>query len=708
MAPVAWAVWRRRAALLAGWLLPLSGLWSLAAVAVSRFYPIPELGLTLAGGLILTAAGGLILLLRRPGPLEVARAGDQAGLKERLTTALELGPDESMLARAQRDDAIRALQGGAWRAPLRVHWPTRMLAAALAVAGVAGLLLLLPDKAAEVTRVRTRVQSEAKKQADMVAQSAAEMASAQSASLDPTRQRAAEALRRLEEKLRQTEGGEQAMVDLTEAARELEKLADLPQVRQGRALMELGSALASTERARQAGEAMARRDWASAQQGMNALAEQLEEAARREREQNAANADGQNQSGGSQTGQNQTNNQAQGTQGTQNQPGQTGQGAQPPAGEQGQQGRPALSRQEREAMARLFAEASRNMSGNPELQRQMQQLARELMSGQNQQAAADLLRQVAQQMAQAGARSDTQQSLAETMRQLQNASQAVARAQQGPQPAGQQRPSATRGNDRQAQSGMGSPGLGQGLPPVQRQAGPQSQGTGQFDGNQGQQGQGAAQASQGESGAGQQPGGFPGQGQNPTLGQGGNPGSGQLPGEGNGQGQGQGDGAGGGRGEGQGQGQGFAQLQALGLLMGQGGGQGDGQGSGFSQPNGETRAGTVSSDQVSAGGLTQAPGQAGSGEPPRNYRQFDQIYSPTRLGGESAPDYIGGGALGEGSGQAVETESSPIGAPVLRSYSQVYAEYEQMARQGLERAELPSSYQESVKRYFSNLSPENR
>ena len=164
------------------------------------------------------------------------------------------------------------------------------------------------------------------------------------------------------------------------------------------------------------------------------------------------------------------------------------------------------------------------------------------------------------------------------------------------------------------------------------------------------------------------------------------------------------------------EGQGFAALALLGLLQGQGQGSGNGPGPGDDpidnfDGNGELGDGRGSGpganpdDRITMGGIAPGPQQSRTGDPPPTaYRQFEQIYAPTRLGGSNTPEYLSG-ALGEGSGQAVETDSAPVGAPPLRPYSEVYTQYQEQAREGMERAELPAGMEEMVKRYFGNLAP---
>lgn len=649
LAPVAWAVWRQGAARVGA--VALAGVcgWALLVVALSRAMALPNTGRLAALGAALVVVGAVVLLCRRPAPRAAAVAGDRAGLKERLLTALELRDAPGVLARAQRADAIASLHTGGWRAQLRVQWPRRLLWAALLMAAAAAALLFLSDRGAELRRRQAEVQAAAARQADLIGKLADSLAPPGGAAVDQTRSLAAQALRKLAEQLRETRGGQEAMIDLTEASKALQQLADAPRVNQGRALLELSSSLASTEGARQAASALSRRDWAGAQRGLESLADALD------------------QSSGDRSG---NNNQV--------------------GGPGNQSGQP-LGRNQQQALARTLAEASRTAGPDTPLGQALQQAARELMAG-NTAAAADALRALARLAAETGRAFDSQTALTQSLQQLQSARLALAAAQ-NPAP----RPPAQGG--RQGQPGQQGRSGQSGQPGQQGQQGRQGQ--------QGQQGLAEISLPFGQQGSGQS---------EDQAGQDGDPNSDELGGQSGQQGAdmgavtgGTGDGAQNGSAPGQGdqQGQGYAQLLALGLLQGPGNGQGGGgQGqNGDPGDQGGGGPGTNSTDRVSMGGVATGPQQSRTGDAPLDYRQFEQIYAPSRLGGgQTAPDYLSG-PLGEGAGQAVETDSSPVGAPVLRPYSQVYAQYQQQAREGLDRSDLPQSMQEMVKQYFSNLSP---
>jgi len=180
------------------------------------------------------------------------------------------------------------------------------------------------------------------------------------------------------------------------------------------------------------------------------------------------------------------------------------------------------------------------------------------------------------------------------------------------------------------------------------QAGNPQQGNQQGQGQQGQQGQGNQPGQQGNQ---------PGQGQ-------GQPGQGQA---GQGQTQGQGQGNQGGAGVGQGQGNGNTQGPEAGNNPGNNSG-------------GPTGGNTV--------------------------RQYEQIYSPYRLGG-SGGDQVKLPGSGDPNAQKVGEGPSKPGAENQSQvpYNQVYAPYRDSAQYAIENGQVPVTREQAVKKYFSNLEP---
>lgn len=183
-------------------------------------------------------------------------------------------------------------------------------------------------------------------------------------------------------------------------------------------------------------------------------------------------------------------------------------------------------------------------------------------------------------------------------------------------------------------------------------------------GQPGQQGQGQ----QGQQGQGNQPG---QQGNQPGQGQG-------QPGQGQAQGQGQGQ-------AGQGQTQGQGQGNQGGAGAGQGQGNGNAQGPEAGNNPGNNSGGPTGGNTV---------------------RQYEQIYSPYRIGG-SGGDQVKLPGSGDPNAQKVGEGPSKPGAENQSQvpYNQVYAPYRDSAQYAIENGQVPVTREQAVKKYFSNLEP---
>jgi hypothetical protein len=122
------------------------------------------------------------------------------------------------------------------------------------------------------------------------------------------------------------------------------------------------------------------------------------------------------------------------------------------------------------------------------------------------------------------------------------------------------------------------------------------------------------------------------------------------------------------------------------------GGSGAGRGEGSSDSQGPE----ADSDPIEQG---NGPGDGGESA-------YEQIYAPTRLGGESDEQVTlpESGELGEeiiGSGDTApgETESSSV------PYVDVYAYYAEFYRQAINSGQIPEAYSELVRQYFLSLEP---
>jgi hypothetical protein len=144
--------------------------------------------------------------------------------------------------------------------------------------------------------------------------------------------------------------------------------------------------------------------------------------------------------------------------------------------------------------------------------------------------------------------------------------------------------------------------------------------------------------------------------------------------------------------QGQGQGQrsnGGSSNQSNQGLGGGGAGRGEGQNDAGQGPE----AGTTPIEQGNG------PGDAGE-------RAYEQIYAPTRLGGQSGDQVTlpGSGEPGDlllGQGNTTPGDPGQSNVP----YIQVYSYYSDFYRQAIESGQVPVAFQELIRLYFSSLAP---
>lgn len=167
-------------------------------------------------------------------------------------------------------------------------------------------------------------------------------------------------------------------------------------------------------------------------------------------------------------------------------------------------------------------------------------------------------------------------------------------------------------------------------------------------------------------------------------------------------------------------------LQQLGQLQGQmlAAASGQGQGSGSGSGSGQGGAGQHGSGQGSGSGGSsagsgssngdggqggQAPlgnsGPLGQTNRPGETGSYERIYAPQLLGGDSQGSLIGGSPGGPGQEDVVDADETPAVAGDLVPYDRVWADYEDLIRDSLERSDLPPSMAEVLRRYFSSLEP---
>jgi hypothetical protein len=126
---------------------------------------------------------------------------------------------------------------------------------------------------------------------------------------------------------------------------------------------------------------------------------------------------------------------------------------------------------------------------------------------------------------------------------------------------------------------------------------------------------------------------------------------------------------------------------------GQGGSNGQGGGGGVGNSTSNKDAGY--SEGQSSGGAKK-PGDKKAGE-------YEAIYAPKRLGGDSQASQVNGTKNNSGQSQWSDVSSVPLGNGSTVPYSEVYEEYRDEAMAGLIEAQIPSGMKDMVRDYFTTL-----
>ncbi|WP_309478910.1 hypothetical protein [Brevibacillus agri] len=124
----------------------------------------------------------------------------------------------------------------------------------------------------------------------------------------------------------------------------------------------------------------------------------------------------------------------------------------------------------------------------------------------------------------------------------------------------------------------------------------------------------------------------------------------------------------------------------------QGAGQGNGAGNGAGNGSGKG-AGLGNGNRKGAG--------AGLGE-----GKHELVTVPSsRIGSDSGPTETVGGPLGAGPSQSQQSGNTQVTSGGTLPYEEVYGQYEQFARESMEKGGIPGDYQDIVKDYFSKIEP---
>lgn len=130
-------------------------------------------------------------------------------------------------------------------------------------------------------------------------------------------------------------------------------------------------------------------------------------------------------------------------------------------------------------------------------------------------------------------------------------------------------------------------------------------------------------------------------------------------------------------------------------------GQGSGNGSGSGSSSEGNGAGSGNGNGNGAGASSGSGGTAGG----TGQGERELVTVPNRTGGDGKIEQDSG-VLGEGSSEMEEAPEAPVLPGSVRSYQEVYGEYEEGYRQSVERLQLPKHLETLVKQYYSEMNPE--
>jgi len=236
----------------------------------SLLTPVPFLIRNILHIYALSAIAGIIISAfsgpRTKGLLETA---DALGLKERLITAWQLQEEETVIAKLQRRDTVKAVYSTDFRKLYPVRFPAKLGAVILACLLLTTVSFFIPAYARESAGQIEKLQNEVEKQVEELEKISEELKDnddLKQAELD----KALEEISRLKEELKRARTEEEAMKALSRAENELEKLDVQKQ------LSKLGEALKQYDMTSGIGEAVQDGNLTDLKQALEQLKQALE------------------------------------------------------------------------------------------------------------------------------------------------------------------------------------------------------------------------------------------------------------------------------------------------------------------------------------------------------------------------------------------------------------------------------------------------
>lgn len=175
-----------------------------------------------------------------PSYKAVAQQGDKLGLKERLTTALELKDQDSPIARIQRFDAIKTARSTDFSKlyPLKIDCKKILIISGLMIVTI--IASIMPTQNREIAKQQEKIKREISKQAEQIKKEQKKVASNRELTLEEVKELNSQ-LKELEKNLRKSKDESEAIKAL---ARTQHKLDEIKEKTLNKDLTQLGEKLA--------------------------------------------------------------------------------------------------------------------------------------------------------------------------------------------------------------------------------------------------------------------------------------------------------------------------------------------------------------------------------------------------------------------------------------------------------------------------------
>ena len=272
-------VWRTR---LVYWLRRLEqAIWHAALalasiVGISFVVPIESrVSAALLAGLLVMLLWLFASVFQVPGLWDAARSGDDAGLAERLVTALEFQEDTRSLYVIQREDALLRLKNMNVLEAVPYVPCKKRASRTLAMLALAAAMLVMPYRFEPEIAHRQAVREKIDKQAELVKLERETLEQMKEAG-DEVSEHVLRQIKELEKQLAAARTEEQALAAISRAESEIERFSQSTRNAElQRALGRMTESLQQLSRARSVASRMSRQEWEAAARELESLAQSL-------------------------------------------------------------------------------------------------------------------------------------------------------------------------------------------------------------------------------------------------------------------------------------------------------------------------------------------------------------------------------------------------------------------------------------------------